>query len=343
MGANTTWIETATFETERTSPRTFTSFLESRGQPLLDLSLYVSSQNYHASTRPAYSNILQWPNTWLLPPKRRAAAKARTEHLHFSSLDLDMWDEDQATKSRFAAGTEIPKLVAQSAQKKALSLMKQPQHAARFRLDTLAESFCEPLAQLQHGKYYLLSEERMTSLDCLALGYLSLALVPKVPQSWLPQLMKSKYPSLCHFVEDLARDCWGVELNGRDGKSSGKATDTALPWKVPARRSWSSSFQIRSSLENLPYLGALYRPSALQLSTTKPREEIARVPLLPTMLVGFTATITALIGYVLYTGEMPSTPAFIRPLFGRQRPRRLADMGAAGAMLGSIRFRDSPY
>ncbi|KAL8742705.1 MAG: hypothetical protein Q9184_008210, partial [Pyrenodesmia sp. 2 TL-2023] len=328
---------------DRADITAYTSFLETRGQPLLDLSLYVSSENYHASTRPAYTNILQWPNTWLLPPKRRAAAKARTDHLNFSSLDLDTRNEDQATKSQFAAGTEIPKLVAQSAQKKASSLMKQPQHAARFRLDSLSESFCEPLAQLQQGKHYLLSDERMTSLDCLALGYLSLALVPEVPQPWLPKLMKSKYPCLCHFVEDLALHCWGVELNGRDGKSPGKATGTTLPWKAPDEQWWLSPIRIRSTLESLPYLGALYRPSALQPSTTTPHEEMARVPVLPTIFATFTASVTALIGYVLYTGEMPSPPAFIRPLIGRQRPQRLPNLGAAGAMLGNIRFRDSPY
>lgn len=221
--------------------------------------------------------------------------------------------------------------------------MKQPQHAARFRLDTLAESSCEPLAQLQQDKHYLLSEERMTSLDCLALGYLSLALMPEVPQPWLSQAMKSKYPPLCRYVEDLARDYWGVELNGRKGKSPGKATGPKLPWKVPDGQSWSSSIKLRSSLENFPYLGALYRPDAIQQSTTKAGEEMARVPVLPTIFVGLTASLTALVGYVLYTGEMPSPPAFIRHLIGRQRPQRLTDLGAAGAMLGGIRFRESPY
>ncbi|KAL8905244.1 MAG: hypothetical protein Q9207_002753 [Kuettlingeria erythrocarpa] len=342
MGPNTTWIETATFETEQTSPRIYTSFLETHGQPLLDLSLYVLSENYHASTRPAYSNILPWPNTWLLLPKRRAAAKARTDHLNFSSLDLDTLDEDRATKSQFAAGTEIPKLVAQSTQKKVTSLMKQPQHAARFRLDTLAESFCEPLAQLQQGKPYLLSEERMTSLDCLALGYLSLGLVPEVPQPWLSQAMKSKYPSLCRYVEDLARDCWGAELSKTKGKSTSKATGPTLPWQAPDGQPLSSSIKLRSSLESFPYLGALYRPNAIQQSTTMAGEEMARVPVLPTMFVGLTASLTALVGYVVYTGEMPSPPAFIRHLMGRQRPQRLTDLGAAGAMLGNIRFLESP-
>ncbi|KAI4269069.1 MAG: hypothetical protein L6R38_007608, partial [Xanthoria sp. 2 TBL-2021] len=177
----------------------YISFLETHAQPLIDLNLYVSSENYHASTRPAYSLILHWPNTWLLPPQRRAAAKARTDHLKFSSLDLDTvdQDEDAIQKSQFAAGTEIPKRLIRSTPRTTASLAKKKgQHAARFRLDRLAEGLLGPLNDLLKGKQYLLSDEekRMTSLDCLALGYLALAMVPEVPQPWLSNKMKQKYP-----------------------------------------------------------------------------------------------------------------------------------------------------
>ncbi|KAL8914291.1 MAG: hypothetical protein Q9172_007113 [Xanthocarpia lactea] len=174
----------------------YSSFLETHGQPLIDLNLYVSSENYHASTRPAYSHILHWPNTWLLPPQRRAAAKARTDHLNFSSLDLDTIDQDEEKKSQFAAGSEIPRRLIRSTPR-TTSMAKKGQHAARFRLDKLAEGFFEPLNQLLQDKSHLLSNGATSSLDCLALGYLALALVPDVPQPWLSQKMKEKYPTLC--------------------------------------------------------------------------------------------------------------------------------------------------
>ncbi|KAL8893355.1 MAG: hypothetical protein Q9192_005353, partial [Flavoplaca navasiana] len=105
----------------------YTSFLETHAQPLIDLTLYVSSENYHASTRPAYAHILHWPNTWLLPPQRRAAAKARTDHLNFSSLDLDSVDQDEhkIKESQFAAGTEIPKRLIRSTARTTGSLAKK--------------------------------------------------------------------------------------------------------------------------------------------------------------------------------------------------------------------------
>ncbi|KAL8700611.1 MAG: hypothetical protein Q9201_005353 [Fulgogasparrea decipioides] len=328
---------------DRADISAYTSFLETHGQPLIDLSLYVSSENYHASTRPAYSHILQWPNTWLLPPQRRAAAKGRTDHLHFTSLDLDApGGEGEAETPQFPAGTEVPRLM-RSTQQTVSSLVKQPQHAARFRLEALAESFFEPLAQLLRGKYYMLSENRVTSLDCLALGYLSLALVPEVPSSWLSHLMKSRYPRLCHYVEDLARDCFGLVLRPGERASRDSNTITRLPWKEPDKPTCIAVIRTRSSLENLPYIGALYKPDPLQQTTTKSHEELSHIPIIPTVFVGFAASLAALGSYVLYTGDVPSFLYSTWPLYGRQQRQRLNEMGEAGAMLEGIDFRGSPF
>ncbi|KAL9025961.1 MAG: hypothetical protein Q9196_005299 [Gyalolechia fulgens] len=317
----------------------YTSFLESHGQRLLDLSLYVSSENYHASTRPAYAHVLQWPNTWLLPPKRRAAAKSRTAYLHLSALDLDTSGQNDTMKSQFAAGTEIPSILT-STQQTVSSLAKQPQHTTRFRLDTLAESFFGPLSQLQQGKNYLISEGRMTSLDCLALGYLSLALLPEVPQPWLSQSMKSRYPSLCSFVEDRARDCLGFRPHHELGRTLDENAIPKLPWNVSTT---PGLIRIRSFMESLPYVGALYQPTSLQQSTVKTHDELSRVPVVPTAFVGFAASLAALASFFLFTGEMPF--AFGLPwLFNaRQRPQRLTDLGDAGIMLGAANFRNSQY
>ncbi|KAL8946676.1 MAG: hypothetical protein Q9222_006962 [Ikaeria aurantiellina] len=318
----------------------YTSILETRAQALIDLSLYVSSENYHALTRPAYSHILQWPNTWLLPPKRRAAAKARTDYLNFSALDLDSADPDEAAnKPRFAAGTEIPRVLQTTTRQTVTSLVKRPQHAARFRLETLADSCLEPLVQLLQGKYYLLSEDRMTSLDCLALGYLSLAIVPEVPQPWLSQIIKSRYPRLCHYVEDPARDCFGANLQTGRGNSDSPSSRTKLPWKDPDNESPLILSRIQSSLKNLPYIGSLYEPHPLQQSTQKTHEELSRFPILPTTSLAFATSLVTLGGYVIFTGEIPSFLSFAGLFAGRQRRQRLNDMGEAGAMLGAINYR----
>ncbi|EEP77510.1 conserved hypothetical protein [Uncinocarpus reesii 1704] len=89
----------------------FSSFLELHGQSLIDLSLYVSSENYHSVTSPAYGTLLQWPNQWIIPPQVRSQAKARTEHLGLSSLDLDVVEEErqQGRDATALAAGQIPK------------------------------------------------------------------------------------------------------------------------------------------------------------------------------------------------------------------------------------------
>ncbi|KAL8686713.1 MAG: hypothetical protein Q9218_006919, partial [Villophora microphyllina] len=316
----------------------YNSFLETRAQPLIDLSLYLSSENYHTSTRPAYSRILGWPNSWILPPQRRAAAKARTDHLNLNSLDLDNPAGDDAKTPQHGATTEIPKSL-RSTQHKVSTSMKQAKHTARFRLDALAESFFEPIVKLLAGKRYLLSEDRITSLDCLALGYLSLALIPELPHPWLSQLLKSRYPRLCHYVEDLARDCYGVTPLSSETEAHDTNTRQTLPWGNPSIPAPSSLVRARGFLENLPLFGTYYKPALLQQSTEKTDAELSVIPIIPTVFVGLAASLAALGSYVVFTGEIPSVLDSMWLLQKRKPQQRLNEMGEAGAMLGAVDFR----
>lgn len=180
----------------------------------------------------------------------------------------------------------------------------------------------------------------MTSLDCLALGYLSLAMLPEVPQAWLSQSMKSRYPSLCRYVEDLAGDGFGLRPHDKAEKSSDAICLTKLPWKDPSTETTSTLIRIRSSLESLPYVGALYHPPSLQLSTTTTHRELLRLPVIPTVFTGFAASVTGLVSYYLFTGELPPTFGFPWLFTTHQRPHRLSDMGDAGVMLGAVNFRN---
>ncbi|KAI4097654.1 MAG: hypothetical protein LQ339_006699 [Xanthoria mediterranea] len=382
--ANGNSIETAPLKIERISPRdcspyqlpsearkliihthifSYTSFLETHAQPLIDLNLYVSSENYHASTRPAYSHILLWPNTWLLPPQRRAAAKARTNHLNFSSLDLDTVDqeeEDKFQKSQFAAGAEIPtRLIPRTT---ASLAKRRGHHAARFRLDRLAEGCLEPLNDLLKGKPYLLSsdKQRMTSLDCLALGYLALALVPAMPQPWLANKIKGSYPDLCRYVDDGVRACFAPggrdQDRGRDGDFSDGTSTTrmrGLPWQTPTSNTTINlTARLLPLLSSLPLFGPLYRPAPLQPSSSSssaPPHQHNRIPLLPSLTLGLTASVAAFGLRVLWTGEVPSFD-WVRGVRQRHRfmvgwpfgagggrVKRLAEMGEAGRVLGGAR------
>jgi sorting and assembly machinery component 37 len=180
----------------------FSSFVESQGQALLDLSLYVSSENYNAVTRPIFSTLQNFPLTWITPQKLRAAAKARTQHLGLSSLDIDTDIEPEKEKS------VLPESLRRSQASVTSMLSSHPESAAQIRLDSLATSFFEPLQELRDQSRFFISSQP-TSLDCLALGYLSLALLPDLPSPWLSSCMRKKFPQLCAFVHDAQRMFFG--------------------------------------------------------------------------------------------------------------------------------------
>src|SRR5256885_49133 len=160
----------------------YSSFIEANGQALLDLSLYVSSKNYYTVVRGLYSAILPWPLQYTIPPKLRSAAKARTAHLGLSSLDMDAAEPSTDTKSHPA----IPQSLATTPTATVTSILTQPHHSAQFRLSSLAAAFFTPLHALRTktSTRYLLGPHP-TTLDCLALAYLSLALLPDLPSPFL--------------------------------------------------------------------------------------------------------------------------------------------------------------
>ncbi|KAL2864159.1 glutathione S-transferase family protein [Aspergillus lucknowensis] len=218
---------------EKADSVAFSSFVESRAQVLIDLSLYVTSGNYYNSTSPAYGSILQWPNQWVLPPQLHAAAKARTESLGLSSLDLEAVREQQKREhSTAVTAGRIPQNFIRRPRDTVSSLLGKTPQQHQFRLDALTGDLFGPLEELLGDKTHLLSERGPSSLDCLAVGYLSLALVPELPHAWLRDLMLRKAPRLSQFVERLRRELYGT-VNVSDAFANGG--NSPLPWRAPER------------------------------------------------------------------------------------------------------------
>jgi sorting and assembly machinery component 37 len=118
-------------------------------------------------------------------------------------------------------------------------LQEKPENAAQIRLDALATSFYQPLHELRGGKKFFIGQT-ITSLDCLALGYLALCLYPDLPSPWLAKCMRNKFPRLAAFVHDLQSTIYGRVTLEDAGLTSvhdeavlrarGKGM---LPWKAP--------------------------------------------------------------------------------------------------------------
>ena len=84
----------------------FCTFLQSTATPLVDLSLYVSAENYNKTTSSAYTAILPWYANYTVPPRRRDLARTRTAHMGLSSLDVDTTAEEGFAPGRGTASSE---------------------------------------------------------------------------------------------------------------------------------------------------------------------------------------------------------------------------------------------
>lgn len=299
----------------------FSSFVESRGQTLIDLSLYVSSQNYYGNTSPAYGNLLQWPNQWILPPKLHGAAKTRTEHLGLSSLDIQALEEQRKREhSAAAASGQVPKNLIPTPRETVSTLLGRTARQDGFRIDALTSEFFEPLEAMLGEKPFLLAADvtdTPSSLDCIALGYLSLALIPDLTFPWLRDAMRAKAPQLSAYTERLRERCFGsqtVEVSHAFVPQS--APSSPLPWRAPDRISVSAvgSTLLSTLADSTPFLREVrgnnrLRQAAETDNELSPEEKAAvskyaesRKKDMYLSIATVVAGSAALVGYMVHTG-----------------------------------------
>lgn len=300
----------------------FSSFIESRGQSLVDLSLYVTSQNYYGNTSPAYGSLLQWPNQWILPPKLHGAAKARTEYLGLSSLDLQAMEEQkQREHSAAVAAGQIPKNFIRRPRETVSSLLGRTAQQNHFRLDALTGEFFEPLEAMLGQKAYLLAvneDEMPSSLDCIALGYLSLALVPELSFPWLRDSMRAKAPLLTAYTERLRRRCFGdAPVEVAHAFSPQSAPPSPLPWRAPERISVAGvgSTLLATFADSIPFLREVRRNNRLKQAAEAPDSELSSTEKrtvsmyadaskkdMYVSIATVVGGVTALVGYMFHVG-----------------------------------------
>lgn len=329
-----------------------TSFLTTHAPTLLSISLYVSSENYRHATRSAFTAILPWHTNYIIPPRRRNVARAMTDHLNISSIDVDSVHEDNNESSSGVGKDPSQQGFETQAKERASlllprkdtvrSLLQRPEHAAMFRLHAVAEEFFAPLSDvLGQEKEFLLDTREPTDVDCLAYGYLALMLFPEVPQAWLAKTMRQKYGNLARFVErmherlalktivkdvlDLAESTTEDDIAGRR-----KAKSMELPWCPPERPSVVETVsRITSELvQQIPYLKS--PPSVLPLHSI--RDSFWRRHL-QTILLGTIASVALGSYYALQTGLLVWPHGQLVQVFGR---KRFADYGHLGAALSGI-------
>jgi sorting and assembly machinery component 37 len=346
--------------------RSFSSFVEAHGQPLLDLSLYVSSENYASATRPAYAPILPWPGQWLTPPDRRAAARARTTHLGLSSLDLDTPDPASKRNADHTPGSDsIPASLLRRPRETVTSLLSSPQRRNNIHLHTLTRTFLQPLQELLGKKKFFFGGDRPSSLDCLAVGYLALALYPDLPQPWLAEIMRTDFGRLGGYVHNLVGAFFGGSVSVEQALGAGIAsagllnkTDAErhrlarerglLPWKAPERGGlWTiGSLVLENVLDSVPLVDQLRASNRLSRAaresnlTEEEKKQVravaaARRRELFSQVLAVGAGFSAFVGYLFYNGIVSFSTSEEEEAVDK---RSLADMGEAGAMLAMANY-----
>lgn len=228
----------------------YSAFLFANAAPLLDLSLYVSAGNWSATTRPAYSQLLPFPLTWTVPPLIRAEAIKRTDHLGLAELDTDF---DPNSSLHLSAGRDaLPETFRRhlpSVPKKTVMDEMTPEQAAAIRIFGLTEDCLSTLQDMlvaeDDGVPRFLRRE-LSSLDCLAFGYLALMRDAPVPRSFLRDWMRQKATRLSTFVDGMkSRHIQGP------GDLPLEPPVQATPLNISART-------LDSTILSIPELGARY-------------------------------------------------------------------------------------
>ncbi|KIV78068.1 hypothetical protein PV11_09830 [Exophiala sideris] len=322
-------------ESQRADCAAFSSFIESRGQPLLDLSLYVSSDNYLNYTRPALGDILTWPNSWTIPHHLRDTAKKRSEHLGLSGLDVDTAQEDK--KENVGLAAHIPKSLRKPSQTVS-GLLERNMQKNRFRLDAVTSDFLVPVEEALGEKDYFLGETP-TSLDCLAAGYLAHMAKPKLSQGWLREALRTKYSGLQSWTERQISALLGthVDIDVVLGRKKGPDSEKlVLPWQAPGDRSLGQlcNAVIAGCVSSMPLIGSTFTVSEVESDDANSDGRYRRKQLRLTQLqyrrdlyvevLASTCAVTGLLGWLSYKGML-------------QLPRRTPQgrtFGEAGALFG---------
>lgn len=237
----------------------------------------------------------------------RAAAKLRTDHLGLSGLDIDTENGMRKEPSI------IPESLRTSRTTVSSLLAASPEANAQIRLDSLARNFLQPLQDLLGDKKYLVSDSQLSSLDCLALGYLSLMLLPELPQPWLSKAVRTKFPRLSAWTQDSRAGVFGPvvtvddALLSNDGDASArekKPQESFLPWVAPKNGGviGVGGAYLATLADSIPIVGQYRRSTRERQLGKEPANEHSPPWQAVAVAGGAIASVGLLVGYLFHHG-----------------------------------------
>ncbi|KAG0644895.1 hypothetical protein HOY80DRAFT_1006705 [Tuber brumale] len=234
---------------KRAEALAFGTYIESEGGRLLDLSMYLTDGNFDV-LRGVFAKLLPVPARYYFPGALRREARRRCDGLISAS----------SSAGAMHTTTPLPQPSAMTAM--ALPTAKEKisakATAEKIKLVAIAANFLRTMQSLLgKGKYFF--GDKPSSLDCLAAGYLSLALYAELPNGWLREEMLTRHRGLCKYVSEVRKQMLGdgvdaaAVISGQAATvaSSGKIAGGGLPWGVVKRQDipWVTGFLLTRAME----------------------------------------------------------------------------------------------
>jgi hypothetical protein len=286
--------------------------------------------------------MLPWFANYTVPAKRRDLARARTAHMGLGSLDVDTTAEEGFVPGRGTASSEYEAAkraagLPTESQPKPLrmgrgkGLLGTPVYAARFRLDALSNELLEPLADLLGRAEYLIKGSQLSSLDCLAFGYLSLLYYPAIPQAWLKETIQTRFPRIASYIR-IAADVWSISVGSAEATRG-----VLLPWQARSQSlTFSALSGAREIFGNLPLISSCVQGTSIahlepQANSTMQRSRLPS-PIFTNTLLGVAAAATVVLASLaIHHRRSPREGALI---FWAHRPS--VGLGEAGNILSVL-------
>lgn len=144
------------------------------------------------------------------------------------------------------------------------SALQHARSASLFRLSALSATLFDPLTALLNSKpaFFHTPSATSSSLDCLALGYLALALRPTLPHPWLAHTLRQNYPGLSAYTDNGIVECFGGPVDVQTAlrpESAAVAVDdgAVLRWRGAEPESLLSTavFVAETVVAGMPIVG----------------------------------------------------------------------------------------
>lgn len=215
--------------------------------------------------------------------------------------------------------------------------LRTQQHSDTFKLFEMTKSFFGPLEALLGDKKYLLTDDGPTSIDCIAVGYLSLMQYASVPQPWLADAFRARFPKLYAYTSRVYKETfenpqhpWRSHLVKADPPTPSHAISAmakaALSWSLPSLKQTVTPDPSSHRASN-------HDPDPSSASTISAL--LSPSLLLPIGLIGGIA-----FGVLKYLSISNSQNSEKHTFYASEHdflePARLTDLGESGAILSAL-------